>query len=154
MRKLLPASVVVLVLLLVTTTTAFAKPREWVTICNHTVKAGETIYCIARAYGVSATAIAIYNGLVNPNLIHAGQVLKIPDAYATLPAGPVCMRQCPATTPAPSCTCTTYHTVVPGNNLYRISLTYGVSMWRIAECNGIINLNLIRVGDVLCIPAP
>jgi len=25
-------------------------------------------------------------------------------------------------------------------------------MWRIAECNGIYNLNYIRAGDVLCIP--
>jgi hypothetical protein len=40
-----------------------------------------------------------------------------------------------------------------GENLYRISLRYGVSMWRIAQCNSIYDLNYIRVGDVLCIPA-
>jgi hypothetical protein len=27
-----------------------------------------------------------------------------------------------------------------------------VSMWRVARCNEIFNLNLIRVGQVLCIP--
>jgi hypothetical protein len=26
-------------------------------------------------------------------------------------------------------------------------------MWRIAQCNSIYDLNYIRVGDVLCIPA-
>jgi LysM repeat protein len=152
MRRVLPIVAVVVVLLLATATTALAKPQGWTTICSHVVQPGETIYCIARAYGVSATAIATYNGITNPNRIRPGQVLAIPDAYATLPAGPVCARQCGVTPPA--CTCATYHTVVAGNNLYRISLTYGVSMWRIAECNGILNLNLLRVGQVLCIPAP
>jgi LysM repeat protein len=102
---------------------------------------------------VDPWGIASQNGLVNPNMIHPGQVLSIPDAYKTLPAGPTCTSQCPAPTP-PACTCSSYHTIVTGDNLYRISLHYGVSMWRIAECNAIYNLNYIRVGDVLCIPSP
>lgn len=151
MRRVLPIVAVVVALLLATATTAFAKPVAWSTICNHTVRSGETIYCIARAYGVSANAIISYNGIVNPNCIHAGLVLAIPDAYATLPAGPVCVRQCGAP-PMPVCTCSTYHTVLAGQNLYRIALTYGVNMWSIAGCNGILNLNRIRTGQVLCIP--
>jgi hypothetical protein len=43
---------------------------------------------------------------------------------------------------------------MPGETLTGISLWYGVSMWHIAECNGIYNLNYIRSGDVLCIPDP
>jgi hypothetical protein len=39
-----------------------------------------------------------------------------------------------------------------GENLFRISLRYRVSMWAIAEANGIHNLNYIRAGQVLCIP--
>jgi putative chitinase len=137
---------------LLTTTAVYARPAgAWSTICTHVVKPGETIYCIARAYGVDPWAIAAYNGITNPNLIYSGQVLAIPNAYAALPAGPTCAAQCPA---PPACTCTAYHTVVTGNNLYRISLYYGVSMWRIAQCNAIYNLNYIRVGDVLCIPTP
>jgi len=42
--------------------------------------------------------------------------------------------------------------VVSGENLSRISLRYGVDMWRIAQCNGILNLNYIKIGQVLCIP--
>jgi LysM repeat protein len=152
MRKVFPILVVVLLSLLFVAPTAYAKPSE-ATICNHVVKTGETLYCIARAYGVDPWAISSHNGLVNPSLIYPGQVLAIPDSYMSIGAGPTCVAQCGGS-PPPACTCASDHTIVTGDNLYRISLHYGVSMWRIAECNGIYNLNYIRVGDVLCIPSP
>ena len=117
----------------------------------HTVKPGETLYCIARAYGVDPQAIAVQNGIVNPSLIHAGQVLAIPNAPRLLPAGPICTPQFGEATPTPV-SCRWYHTVLPGENLYRISLRYGVSMWAIAEANHILDLNYIRAGQKLCIP--
>jgi LysM repeat protein len=150
MRRALSLPGIVLTVLLLTASVAHAKPNEAI-ICNHVVQPGETIYCIARAYGVDPGAIAAQNGILNPNLIYPGQVLAIPDVYVGLPAGPTCASQCPS---PPACTCASYHTIASGENLYRISLLYGVSMWRIAECNGIYNLNLILAGDVLCIPAP
>jgi LysM repeat protein len=45
----------------------------------HTVKYGQTLYSIARHYGVSPWAIARCNGIYNMNLIYAGQRLCIPD---------------------------------------------------------------------------
>lgn len=44
------------------------------------------------------------------------------------------------------------HIVQPGENLYRISLLYNVSMWSIAQANGILNLNRIYAGQRLVIP--
>jgi LysM repeat protein len=109
------------------------------------------LFCIGRGYGVDPYAIARANSVVNPNLIYPGQVLAIPDVPRFLPPGPVCARQCGAPTPVPA-TCRWYHTVVWGENLYRISLRYGVSMWAIAEANYIFNLHYIQAGQVLCIP--
>jgi len=152
MRRVFPVLVVVLLLLAATATTAFAKPAGWSTICNHVVRRGETVYCIARAYGVSPAAIISYNGIVNPNRIVVGQTLAIPNAYCAVGPGPVCARQCGGGPGPCPCTCATYHTVASGQNLYRISLAYGVNMWRIARCNGILNLNAIYVGQRLCIP--
>jgi spore germination protein len=152
MRKSLVVLVVGLSLLLLSSGIAYARPQEWTTICTHVVKPGETIWCIARGYGVSPWAITAHNGLVNPGLARPGQVLLIPDAPATLPAGPTCARQCSNDDPSWDCTCEFYHTVARGSNLYRISLRYGVGMWRIADCNGILNLNLVHTGTVLCIP--
>ncbi len=117
---------------------------------HHTVRSGETLFCIGRAYGVDPYAIATQNSILNPNVILVGQRLAIPDVPRTLPAGKVCPRQFDGTAVLP--TCRWHHTVVSGENLYRISLRYGVSMYTIAEANHILNLNLIFAGQVLCIP--
>ena len=153
MRRVFVVMVIGVSLLLLTSGVVYASPSEWTTIGTHVVRPGETIWCIARGYGVSPAAIAVQNGLVSPSLISPGEKLLIPDAPAVLPAGPVCTRQFGDGPSSPSaCTCEFYHTVAPGGNLYRISLQYGVGMWRIAECNRILNLNLIRAGNTLCIP--
>ena len=45
------------------------------------------------------------------------------------------------------------HVVQPGENLFRISLHYGMHYETVAAANGIINPNLIYVGQTLTIPA-
>ncbi|MCP4538745.1 MAG: LysM peptidoglycan-binding domain-containing protein [Chloroflexi bacterium] len=117
---------------------------------NHTVKSGETLYCIGRAYGIDPYAIATQNNILNPNKILVGQVLAIPNEPRALPSGQVCPRQFGGTTTLP--TCRWNHTVASGENLYRIALKYEVSMYSIADANDILNLNLIFVGQELCIP--
>ena len=46
----------------------------------------------------------------------------------------------------------TYYTVQPGDNLYRISLRFGIPMYTLMQANGIWNPNYIYVGQVLRIP--
>ncbi len=63
---------------------------------HHTVQAGETIFCIARGYGVLPAAIAQANGLSQTFFISTGQVLVIPEIQwhpLPIPAGPVCATQ-------------------------------------------------------------
>lgn len=116
----------------------------------HVVRWGETLYAVGRAYGVRPDAIALCNGIINPNLIRAGTTLAIPNApWSPIPPGPVAI---PQFGPGPGTACRYYHTVRWGENLFRISLRYGVSMWTIAEANRIYNLNYIWAGQVLCIP--
>jgi spore germination protein len=139
MRRVLIAVGIALFLVALTSATAHARPNEC-TIAYHTVRPGETLFSIGRLYGVSPWAIASYNGIVNPNRIYAWQVLAIPCGYHWGPHPPY------------PCYCRTYHTVVHGENLYRISLHYGVSMWHLARCNHIYNLNYVWAGQTLCIP--
>ena len=47
----------------------------------------------------------------------------------------------------------TIHVVAPGESMYGISLWYGVSVGLIADANGIIDTNLIYVGQRLVIPS-
>lgn len=44
----------------------------------HRVMFGETLFSISRLYGVNPWLVGRANGLFNPNLIYAGQVLFIP----------------------------------------------------------------------------
>jgi LysM repeat protein len=152
LQKLFRATAIAIFLtLLAVNTPVQAQTPAWSTLGYHTVLPGQTLFCIARAYGVSPWSIASYNGIIHPNVIYPGRALAIPNAYATVPAGPTCARQFPE--PAPGvCTCRAYHTVITGETLSHISLRYGANMWRIAACNGITNLNYIQIGQVLCIP--
>lgn len=45
-----------------------------------------------------------------------------------------------------------YHVVQPGETLSGIASRYGVSAWSMANANGILNWNLVYVGQVLSIP--
>lgn len=45
---------------------------------THVVQRGETLFRIARLYGVTMNALAAANGITNYNVLYAGQVLIIP----------------------------------------------------------------------------
>jgi LysM repeat protein len=49
---------------------------------THVVQRGENLYRIALRYRVTMSALAAANGIVNPNRIYAGQVLRIPGRGA------------------------------------------------------------------------
>jgi len=69
---------------------------------RHTVQAGETIYCIGRAYGVRPDAIAEANNLQAPYAIFADNLLAIPPApWVNAPAGLQCKAQFPSPYLAP-----------------------------------------------------
>ena len=157
MRRVLIALGLAMFLVVLVSATAYARPTEWYTISYHTVKPGETLYSIGRLYGVSPMAIASHNGIANPDCIYVWQVLAIPNAYGWgwgyhpynpyRPYYPYYPYR-----PYYPCSCQSYHSVAVGENLYRISLQYGVNMWHLARCNGIHNVNYIWVGQSLCIP--
>ncbi|SDJ51102.1 LysM peptidoglycan-binding domain-containing protein [Salimicrobium halophilum] len=95
---------------------------------GYTVKRGDTLYSIARTYGVSVSAIVEANNILNPALIRVGQQLKIPDASSSR------------------------YTVKPGDNMYRIALNHGVTLAELARANSISSPYLIHPGQVLIIP--
>jgi LysM repeat protein len=98
------------------------------------VQWGDTVYGIARRFGLPPEAIIQANGLVDPNWIRAGQILMIPAL--------------PAPGPEPF-----FYVVQPGDNLYRISLKFGVPIEAIIAVNRIVNPWYIQAGQVLLIPS-
>ena len=107
----------------------------------HVVRAGETLYSIARYYGTTAAAIASANGIRNVNYIYAGQRLSIPGSGGGGSRGG-------GTTPASGAV----HIVQRGETLYSIAVRYGTSASAIASANGLSNPNFIYAGQRLTIP--
>ena len=102
---------------------------------TYTVKSGDTLYSIARTYGVTVSALAAANNITNYSLIYVGQVLIIPGTTVTPPP-----------------TTTVKYTVKSGDTLYKIATMYNTTVAKIAAANNITNVNLISVGQVLIIP--
>ena len=112
----------------------------------HTVRAGEHLTGISRAYGVTIAAIAEANGVADPSRIYAGQRLTIPAA-AAVPAKP--KPAAPAPAPAPK---QRVHTVRAGEHLTGIARAYGVTIAAVAEANGVADPSRIYAGQRLTIP--
>ncbi|MDJ0755474.1 MAG: LysM peptidoglycan-binding domain-containing protein [Ardenticatenaceae bacterium] len=111
---------------------------------THTVAPGETLYSISRRYGVSIQDILAANNIANPNLIFVGQEIIIPDVDTPAPTQPT------PTNPPPGET--VVHTVRTGDTLNKIASQYGTTVSAIAQANGLINRNLIFIGQQLTIP--
>ncbi len=102
---------------------------------SYVVRRGDNLSGIAYQFGTTVNALVSLNGLVNPNLIFAGQTLRVPG-------------QGDSSQPAQTCV----HVVKAGDNLTRIALAYRTTVWAIAIANNLANPSFIRVGQRLVIP--
>jgi N-acetylmuramoyl-L-alanine amidase len=108
---------------------------------TYVVQAGDNLFRIGLKFGIPWTTIQSYNNLPS-TLIYVGQVLNIPGSGSVVPtAGPY-----PTLIPG-----NTTHTVLSGQNLFRIGLMYGVEWPAIMAHNGL-TTTLIYPGQVLKIP--
>lgn len=95
---------------------------------TYTVKSGDTLSSVAAKFNTSYQALASLNNISNPNLIFAGQTLRVNGSANT---GSV------------------YYTVKSGDTLLAIASRYGVSYQVLASLNGLTNPNLIYAGQTL-----
>ena len=94
----------------------------------YVVQSGDTLYAIARRYGVSVDALAQANQLQNPSLLSVGQALLIPREE-------------------------TRYTVQRGDTLYGIARRYGISLACLIAANPQIqNPNRIFPGQSIRVP--
>ena len=137
---------------------------------SHTVGAGQTLYSVARLYGLKAAALQDFNHLSSPDL-KPGQVLLLPvwaappeptEVRAPLPpasvgsapvVGPppvkvqVVLPPKPTPEPAP----TGRHTVQPGETLYSVARLYGLRPLELLAYNRLGSSDL-KAGQVLLLP--
>ncbi|MDB5079674.1 MAG: hypothetical protein JWP00_1598 [Chloroflexi bacterium] len=109
---------------------------------SYTVQRGDNLTAIAARFGLTVQALANANGLANVNNIHAGQILKIPQANS----------QNSNNSPAPASTGEGAYIVQSGDSLSRIAAQYGVSLVDLASANGLSVMSYVYIGQTLKIP--
>lgn len=118
---------------------------------THVVAEGENLFRIALRYNQSLDALAAANGISDPAQIVVGQTLTVPctgEAQAAAPPAP------PVTQVAAGCNGQVIvHTVVDGENLFRIARRYGTTVDAIAAANNFSSIHqTIFHGQQLVIP--
>lgn len=113
------------------------------------VRRGDTLFSIARRFGVSLSALATANGISNPALIYVGQRLVIPGASSSTSTsvGAASGGNTGSTGP-----CAQKYIVQRGDTLRLIASKCGATVAALVSANRIANPNLIFVGQVLTIP--
>ena len=108
-------------------------------VARYTVRQGDNLWSIARAFGVDHRRLAEANGLSGRSLIHPGRTLVVPVVRGAA---------IPGSTPAPEGGAV--HTVRSGESLWSISRRYGVRVEDLRAWNGLAD-NLLQPGQKLSV---
>ncbi len=115
---------------------------------DHTLGEGETLWAVARRYGVTVDAIMAANDLDDREVrrLSRGRVLRIPGVTAPLaPPEPVVL---------PPLTGGAYHTLGEGETLWDVAHLYEVSLEELMEANALDDegVRMLRAGRAIAVP--
>lgn len=112
-------------------------------ITKHTVVEGESIYVIAKKYGVTESDIYELNPKSKGALLQLKTVLLIPSK----PKKTAISDEKKKKNTSKNNESTEIHTAVAGESLYVIAKKYGISLEKIKEINPNLNPDAIQIGD-------
>lgn len=104
---------------------------------TYRIVSGDTLSGIASKYNTTWQVLQQMNGLIDPNRIYPGQVLRVPGGDSPQPA------------PAPS---GGSYTVKSGDTLSAIAARFGTTWQNLQAMNGLADANRIYPGQVLRVP--
>jgi murein DD-endopeptidase MepM/ murein hydrolase activator NlpD len=115
----------------------------------YVVQTGDTLFSIAQKFETTVDALQQANNITDPNTLTPGQKIQVPVKSAPTPT--TVSTPTPITASAQSPNATSY-TVKAGDTLASIAARYNVSVAALAQANGIQDVNVVSVGQVLVIP--
>jgi murein DD-endopeptidase MepM/ murein hydrolase activator NlpD len=118
----------------------------------HILEKGETLFSVARAYGIKPEVLAKANSIDDPSRIRAGVKLLIPGVKDT-PGADAPDGSTASAGPAAASTVPMKHKVAKGDTLFSIARTYSVSLESLRAANRLGPNSLIKSGDTLSIPS-
>ena len=113
---------------------------------KHTVVEGESVYVIAKKYGVAEADIYEFNPKAKGALLQLKTVLIIPNKRNSA-------EDKKRKTPKKKSETSEFHIAEAGESLYKIALKYGISLEKIKEMNPNLNPESIQIGDKISIIA-
>ncbi|MBI3976496.1 MAG: peptidoglycan DD-metalloendopeptidase family protein [Armatimonadetes bacterium] len=118
---------------------------------RYRVASGDTLWTIARRFGVSVDAIAVASGLASPHTLRIGQVLVLPSGAQTgTAAAPARARSAAASSGR---SVSVPYRVQSGDTLYAVARRYGVTVGAIVAANGLPSAHRLQIGQRLTVPA-
>jgi murein DD-endopeptidase MepM/ murein hydrolase activator NlpD len=108
-------------------------------VVYHVLAKGETLYSVARVYGISPIALAAANSIDDPEHLLPGTKLVIPGQAKAQGAS--------------SSEQTLTYKVVKGDTLFSIAKTYGVSVEALRSANKLKSSSVIKPGNLLSLPS-
>jgi murein DD-endopeptidase MepM/ murein hydrolase activator NlpD len=120
----------------------------------HVVGRGDTIYSISRFYRVTAEELMRVNGISDPSRLQVGRRLTIPSsAFSDINVTPATGTPQVSASQATAAVQSSDYRVVRGDTLFSIARTHGISLQNLLEMNRFSSNHVIRVGDVIKVPA-
>jgi LysM repeat protein len=124
---------------------------------EYTVVKGDTLRIIAERYQTTIDALVRENGIVNPDIIYIGQILRIPGATAAVETETVAVASPTPTlvTPTVSEPRTTddanTYTIREGDTLAKIAVQFNMTVEALRVLNNLQNPNRIFYGQTLVV---
>jgi len=102
----------------------------------YTIRAGDTLFSIARRFNTTVEAILRANPGLDPNRLMIGQQICIPGI------------------PVPTCPDGTFYTIRAGDTLFSIARRFNTTVEAILRANPGLDPNRLVIGQQICIPGP
>ena len=98
---------------------------------TYVIQPGDTLSGIAQRYGTTVSALSSLNGISNPDLIYAGNTIRVPENGGSGSSG------------------AQYYTIQPGDTLSGIAARFGTTVSALSALNGISDPDLIYAGNTI-----